>query len=465
MASISFSGLGSGIDFNAVRDAIINQRAQPINQIQAKVNNYGSRVEALKSFNALLASLTSATQSLTNREVGTGRSSTSTDDSIVTAAASSSANIANLSVNVTRTATHLTQASRTYAAASAPVLANDADEATFELRKGDGSAGITITIDSTNNTLSGLRDSINAKGAGVTATIVDVTGDGSQQKLVLTSNATGASGRVELVETSNTGTGTDLDLGSLNPPDEDFTKLDAAFSVNGLNITRSTNNISDAIAGVTLTLKKTGSASIGVIQSTDIEDKLKEFVTAYNAVQDFVAGQYKKDAKDRPSGILAGDSTLRNVQQQLRVISNTAAENNGGSFNSLSQIGVKTTDDGHLELDSALLGDKLKNNYEDVRSLIVGKTAGQTGVFQSSYTVSSSLSDNITGSVQTAINGFQSSVKSLNNTIANRSEALNRLRDSLTRQFAAADAAIGQLNGQSTSLSNLIKSLSGSNNN
>jgi len=93
-----------------------------------------------------------------------------------------------------------------------------------------------------------------------------------------------------------------------------------------------------------------------------------------------------------------------------------------------------------------------------------GRTAGQTGIFQSAYTVSNSMSDNITGSVQTAINGFQSSIKSLNDSVANRMEALNRLRDSLSRQFAAADAAIGQLNGQGTALTNLLKSLQSSNN-
>lgn len=462
--SISFSGLGSGIDFNAVRDAIINQRAVPINKIQAKANNYGVRVEALKNFNALLASLTSATQSLTSRDVGTGRSSTSSDESIVAATASGAANIANFDINVTRTATNLTQASRSYASTDAPVLANNAASATFELRKGDGSAAIEITIDSTNNTLAGLRDAINAKGAGITANIVDITGDGTQQQLVLSSSETGTIGRVELVETSATGTSADLNLRSLNPPDSDFSKLDAALSVNGLNITRSTNTFSDAVEGVTLTLKKAGAATIGVSQSTDIEEKLNGFITAYNAVQDFVASQYKKDAKDRPTGILAGDTTLRSVQRQLRDISNTTSNDNGGVFNSLSQIGIKTTNDGHLELDAEVLKDKLTNNFEDVRSLMFGRTAEQTGVFQSAYSVSNNLSDNITGSVQTAINGFQSSIKSLNNTVANRTEALNRLRDSLSRQFAAADAAIGQLNGQGTALTNLIKSLQSSNN-
>lgn len=462
--SISFSGLGSGIDFNAVRDAIVNQRMVPVNQMQAKANNYSSRVDALKSFNALLSTLTTATQNLTSRTVGTGRGATTSNDAVATAVSTGAANLGNYELNVTRLATNLTQATRSFSSTSAPIIAGGAAEATFELRKADGSDPVAIKIDSTNNTLTGLRDAINAKNAGVSASIIDLKGDGSEQQLVLTSNETGAKNRVELVETSATGTGADLNLRSLNPPDGDFAKLDATLTVNGLEITRSTNSFSDAVAGVTLTLKKTGAATVGVTQSTDVEDKLKEFVTAFNAVQDFIANQYKKDAKDRPIGILAGDSTVRGVQKQLQNISGAASEDNGGAFTNLSQIGIKTKNDGRLEIDAAALGDKLKNNYEDVRALVLGKTAGQTGVFQKAFAVSSSLSDNINGTVQTAINGFQSSVKSLNNTIASRTEIVNRLRDSLTRQFAAADAAIGQLNGQGSALSNVIKSLQGSDN-
>ena len=69
-----------------------------------------------------------------------------------------------------------------------------------------------------------------------------------------------------------------------------------------MELTRSTNSITDAVAGVSLTLKKTGTSTITITQSTDVENKLRGFVNAYNAIQDFVAEQYKKDAKDRPVG-------------------------------------------------------------------------------------------------------------------------------------------------------------------
>ena len=461
-STINFNGIGSGIDFGTIRDAIIAQRSVPITRLQSKVGNYNTRIDALKQLNTALASLTSAADVLTNRDLGKGRNGVTGDANVVTVSATSAAILGNFDLNVSRIATGLTQATRSFSSSTAPVLSDGATTATFELQKGGASPGIEITIDSTNNSLEGLRAAINAKNAGVTANIVDINGDGTQKQLVLSSSETGASGRVELVETSATGTGADLNFRSLNPPDGDFTKLDAAFTINGLSLTRPKNSISDAVTGVTLTLKKPGATSVTVSQSTDVENKLRGFINAYNAVQDFAAAQYQKDAKERPTGILAGDSTLRSVQQQLRNITNTRSGDNGGIFDSLSQIGVTTTKDGHLEFDSSVLNEKLKANPEDVQALLSGKT-GQKGIFQNAKEILSGLSDSVKGSVQNSITGYQNSVKSLNDSISNRLEAINRLRDSLTRQFAVADAAIGQLNSQGTALTSIVKSLESKN--
>lgn len=461
----SFSGVGSGIDFGVIRDAILTQRSRPVTQMQSKANDYNSRIDALKQLNTALATLTSSGQALTNRELGTGRSTTTSDATIITSTATNEANLGGYDLNIARLATNLSQASRSFSSTSAAILVNGETNATFELRKGGASEGVSISIDSSNNTLAGLRDAINAKNAGITASIVDVKGDGTGQQLVLSSKESGATGRVELVETSTTGTLTDLNIRSLNPPDSDFTKLDASLTINGLAITRSTNSISDAITGVTLNLKKTGTATIGVTQSTDIENKLRGFINAYNAIQDFVGTQYKKDAKNRPTGILAGDSTLRNVQQQLRDTVGIISEDNGGTFKSLTELGITKGDDGKLTLDSSAFNEKLKNNPDDVKALLFGKTDGKEGIFQKIYTASNGLSDSVSGSVQTAINGYQSSLKSLNDTISNRLEAINRLKTALTKQFSVADAAIGQLSGQGTALGNIIKSLQNSSNN
>ena len=464
-STTSFSGVGSGIDFSVIRDAILNERTRPVTQMQTKVSDYTSRVDALTKLNASLASLTSASELLTSRDLGSGRSAATGDGTIVTATAATTATLGTFDINVTRLASSLAQASRSFTSTDTAVLAGGATTGTFELRKGGASTGTAITIDSTNNTLSGLRDAINNANAGVTASIVDVNGDGTGQQLVLRSADSGSTGRVELVETSSTGTLADLNLRSINPPDSDFSKLDASLTVNGLAITRSTNTISNAVDGVTLNLKKTGSTTVGVTQSTDIENKLRGFILAYNAVQDFAATQYKKDSANKPTGILAGDTTLRNVQQQLRDATRAISADNGGSLTSLSDLGITKDADGKLTLDSAAFNETLKNHPDDVKALLYGKTSSQHGLFQKINTVAKGISDSVTGSVQTAITGYKSSITSLNSRISDRITALNSLKESLTKQFSVADAAIGQLNSQGTALTSVIKSLTPSSGN
>lgn len=460
MASISFSGIGSNIDFDTIRDAILAQRAVPITKMQTKVNNYTNRTAALKQINGALAGLTSAAEELQNRDLGTGRIAGNDAALVATATATSAANLGGFELNVARLATSLTQTSRSFAAKTTPILAGGATEATFELRTGGETPGAEIRIDSTSNTLEGLRNAINAKNIGITATIVDVRGDGSEQQLVLSSKESGAKGRVELVETSATGTGANLNLRSLNPPDGDFSKLNAEFSVNGLTLTRPTNTITDAVDGVSLTLKKAGSAGLNVTQSGEIENKLRAFVNAYNSVQSLIGAQYQKDSKSRPTGILAGDPTLRSIQQQLTSVVNGINDRNGGAFNSLSQIGITTQSDGQLDFDSGVYSEKLNTASADLRALLFGKTTAEKGVFQNLSTISKGLSDSVTGSVQAAITGYESSISALNTTISKRSENIAALRVSLTKRFSAADAAIGLLNSQQSSLTSLAKSLS-----
>jgi len=464
-SSVNFSGLGSNIDFGMIRDAIISDRMQPISQLQTRSSNLGSHSSALKQLNGLLANLTSAAKALTDTTLGTGRSSSSSDSAVVSASTTTTATPGSIGLNVGRLATTLTQASTSFPSTSAALIAGGGTTATFELRKGGAATGTAITIDATNNSLAGLRDAINSADAGVTASIVDISGDGTQNQLVLTAKDTGAAGRVELVETTATGTDAALNLRSLNPPGAvgDFSALDAQLTINGLTITRSTNTISDALTGVTFDLKKTGTATIQVTQASDISDNLETFVDAYNRVQTFISTQYKQDSDGKATGVLSGDSTLRLVQGQLRDALNSLSTDNGGSLTNLTDLGLTRDENGQLTLDSETLNSRLQSSLGDVKSLLFGSTPG-TGLFNSINTTFANLSDDVTGVVQTAINGYQSSIKTINQSILEQTRRINELKDSLTQQFAKVDAAIGQINGQGSALTSIIESLKPKNN-
>ncbi len=462
MALISFSGLGSSIDFSQVTEAVVADRSRPVALLQRKSANITSQATALKQLNTLIAAFRDAAGALTDRALGAGRQTTSSSTQVATATGTDTAAVGSISLGVTRLATRYSEASRTYSSTSDTVLANGESAATFQLQKSGDASGPVITIDSTNNTLTGLRDAINAAGAGVGATIVDVTGAGTEFKLVLTSSETGAANRVQLVETTATGTGADFNFTTTNNlgATPDYALLDASFTVNGLTVTRPTNTISNVVTGVTFNLQSIGSTNITISQHLSaVTDKLNSFISAYNAVQDFIARQYTPDAAGRPSGVLAGEPTLRSVQRQLRDALTVDSSTNGGEFTSLTQIGIGRDGNGRLTLDSKVLGDRLKDSFADVQALLAGKTTGETGLANSIREVASNLSNDDGGAVKTAINGYESSVKSLSKSINNQLERIASLRASLTKQFAAVDSAIALLNTQGTTLTNILDSL------
>ncbi len=467
MALASFSGLGSGIDFSQLTDSIVAEKSRPISQLQSRGTQIGKINDAFKQLNAKLATLTEAVNALTNKELGKGRqaSSSATDKVIPTATATAATGT--YTVAVTRLATNFSQASRVYTAASDAVLAGGATTATFELRLGNATTGTAITITSGNNSVTGLRDAINAANAGVTAAIVDTNGSGTQNKLVINSTATGTTGRVQLVETTATGTGADLALASLNPPGAtvDFSDLDASFAVNGLALTRSSNTVADAVTGVTFNLLSSGNSTIKVTANTsELENKIKSFVTAYNDVQDFIAGQYTKDATGRPSGLLAGDATLRSIQTQLRSTVGSSFAENGGTLSNLTQVGIGRDANGKLTIDNTVLSQSLASSFTDTRALFSGSSSTHTGLANKFHSAFKGLSDDVTGVVKNAITGNENSIKALNKSIGDQLARISALRQSLTRQFAAADAAINQLNSQGTSLTNLFTAQNASSN-
>src|SRR5690349_16980308 len=100
--SISINGLGSGIDFSKITDAIVAERQRPVTQLQVKSADYTNHMGALKQLNGLLITLKSAASALTNRDLGTNRTAISTDYTIASATASATASNGSYNLQVTR---------------------------------------------------------------------------------------------------------------------------------------------------------------------------------------------------------------------------------------------------------------------------------------------------------------------------------------------------------------------------
>jgi len=241
--------------------------------------------------------------------------------------------------------------------------------------------GVTINVTAADS-LQDIASAINQQKAttGVTASIIK--SGASDYRLVLTAVDTGATGF--------TLTGADLDAagplaglnlgaaGQTNARQNLQAAQDAQVTIDGLLVTRSSNTISDALAGVTLNLKQADPATT-VTMNIDIDRQalqasVQSFVDAYNAVQDFINQQFAFDAKTGKGGVLAGDAMLRNIQSALASsLLTTVPGIAAGKPDSLVRIGVEPDDKGRLQINSSLFDNYLNNDPAAIRDLFAAR--------------------------------------------------------------------------------------------
>lgn len=196
MASITSAGLGSGLDIESIIKSLMAVEQQPITQIQAQEAKQTTRLSAWGQVKSVLSSLQTAAKGLDALSDFKSFSTSIGDSTVASATASSTAVAGSYSIEVTQLASAQKIKSAGYASATSTVTSNTLP-ATLTLAVGTTSGGSftasttkTITINSDNNTLTGVRDAINAAKAGVTASLVN-DGSGTPYRLVLTSDNTG----------------------------------------------------------------------------------------------------------------------------------------------------------------------------------------------------------------------------------------------------------------------------------
>ncbi|WP_395143393.1 flagellar filament capping protein FliD [Armatimonas sp.] len=225
----------------------------------------------------------------------------------------------------------------------------------------------TVTLDASNNTLGGLRDSINAANTNVRASIIQDSA--SSYRLMLSSKETGESNAMTVTTSLSGGT------------DPSFTTLQAAQNAQvtlgsgpgAIVATRASNTLSDVIPGVTVNIASVAEntrLNISISQDTlAIEEGAKAFVDQYNNLENFITQQFKFDAETGKGGTLLGDFTLRGIQSEVQNVISSAVSGVSGGLSSLADVGISTGADGKLSLDSAMFQAKLAANPEGISRL------------------------------------------------------------------------------------------------
>ncbi|MGH8807770.1 MAG: flagellar filament capping protein FliD [Noviherbaspirillum sp.] len=249
-----------------------------------------------------------------------------------------------------------------------------------------------VTIDNTNNSLQGIRDAINKANIGVTASIVS-DGGATPNHLVIKSNKTGVTSSMKL---DVAGDAALSNLLAYNPAGtqnmtQNTAAQSSALSVNGIAVSSTTNTVTSAIEGVTLNLSKVGSSNLTIAANTAaVTSAVNGLVKAYNDVNSTIKNVTGYDAATKQAGVLLGDSSVRNIQAQLRAMMSAPLKGSSGSLTTLSQVGISFNKTGAMTLDSGKLSTAMSSSLNDVAALFssIGTTTDSLVKFDSSTSAS-----------------------------------------------------------------------------
>lgn len=452
--AISFSGLASGMDTSSLIDSLMAVERQPIDRLNTEKSYQNAKLDGYNTFNSGLTDLLSKIKNLDTAEELSPKTGTVTGEALVSASTTSSALGGTYQIKSYSMAAVEKDVSQGYASRSDPSFGTG----TLTLTIGTTSPqSFDITIDSSNNSLEGIAEAINAAATGVKATIIN-DGTGTPYRLALTGEKAGDPSEVGFTLDAS-----GLSGGSYANPAfiETQPASQAHIQVDGIDLYSNSNTFSDGIPGVSLTLEKAdaGATTADLTISDDtgtLQKNLQAFVTSYNTVVSFVTSQSANDTKG--AGLLVGDPFLNSVKRKLQDLITTQFKGNG-SYQTLSELGLETQKDGTLVLNSSTFDAAASADFTGVSNLLAGD--GQTsGVAASFEDYLNSVTDPIDGLVVGRQESVKSNLSRIDDRIAQIERRLELRQKTLTDQFTAMEKLVSTMNSQSDYLTQQMTMLS-----
>jgi len=466
------------IDVTTLVSELMTVQSQPLVRLQQQQSGIQTKLSAYGKEQSALASLQTAASALALPSAFKASSATVTGSG-VSATVSGTPASATYSVAVNNLAQSQSVASAAVASPTATLGTGtltlqagtyNATGNTFTAKS--GANPITITIDSTNNTLNGIASAINSAANGTVA--ASVVTDSSGSRLVLSSSNTGAANGFSLTASAG------LSQFGFDPTAAAGTQtmtqtqsaMDASFTVNGLALTSASNSVTSAINGLTLNLTQGPATGGAALQSqitvasdpTAITKTVNDFVSAYNSMITLTGSLTSYNAASNTSSVLTGDFTSREVVSTLQSIMGSQSQANGAGspYSYLVQVGISANSDGTLTLDSTKFQAALAADPASVSALFTTATgaSNQQGfAVQVENSVQNLISSTgVLGSIQ---QGLNSEVKSLTTQEAQLQAELAVTQQRLTQEYSQLNANLSAAQAQQVSLANSLAALPG----
>ena len=428
----SFTGLGQGIDVNSFVQLALASDTANITGLQAQQATVNTESSALAQITSHLTALKSAASAL-NDPLGVVNSELAVSSNLnaVTATAASTATAGTHTVAITSLATTSSFYSDAVATSTTPLATGD----TISISAG-GASVATVTVDSTNNTLTKIASAINTQTTAVRASVIN---DANGARLAFVSAASGAPGNLAV-----TGSLHRTDTTAINF-NQAVAGLNAVLTVDGVPISNTTNTVSNVINGVTLNLAgATGNTPVTLTVAPDtssIATAINQLVSSYNTAINAINAQFQVGANGTGGGPLEADGSLRQAQQALLAAITHSVAGSGGQVN-LTNLGINVNNDGTLTVNSGGLSTALSSNFSGVQSFLQTASTGFAGNLNTALI---SLTDSISGVLWLDANGLTQTSQALSQQVLDLQSAMAVKQQNLIAVYARVNTTLQEL--------------------
>lgn len=388
MAGISTSGLGSGIDIRSLVDQLVAAEKAPTeNRLNRQQQSVQSQLSAYGSLKSALSSFQDQVKALQDGSSFGGMKANVSNEDALGVSVSAAARSGSYQVEVDALAQSQSLASAAFEKDAVVgggeltfrfgAVTTDAERQITGFDENPARAAKTVSI-APGSSVAQIRDAINEADIGVQASIIN---DGVGDRLVFSSKDSGAANGFTIEAEGDAGLA-QLAFHEGNSAAE-LTRAgqDARLTINGLSITRSDNTISDAIEGVTFSLKEVSSSGTRIDINRDkaaATEKIKSFVGAYNKLQQQMTDLTRYDAENQRASALTGNAMMRTLSSNLRnLLTHPVGVLQGGGVTALADLGIISKADGTLEIDAGKLDKAVDQHFDEIGALF--NTMGLTG--------------------------------------------------------------------------------------
>ncbi len=356
---------GSGLNITQIVDSIVQAETAPVaSRIQKNIDEKNAVISGY----AVIAAELDKMQDYANSAKGSTAFSASSDNAAVGVRVSdqSKAKAFDASIAVSSLASSQTLefsgfSSKTAAINKGTINIDFGSWSGNNFSQNTDKTGSSVQITDANNNISDLAAAL-SNLSGVNATVTD-KGDGTFSLIINSDTGAKNALRLSVTEDSSDAGLSALDTTSNNSNKQVVAAQDAALTINGVQITRTTNTITDLIDGYEFKLKNTTSSAATVIASIDADlayETVKGFVDVFNSVNTTIDTLTNRGANGTEKGALARDVIVAGIKRNIRSIVTDALPGFEDNPRYISELGIKTERDGSLSLTE----ESFKKNFE-----------------------------------------------------------------------------------------------------